>query len=116
MSEVLSLSREERIAIFLRNNSRKREKEGRKLNDTQMQTHHQNKHIATKDEIDVEKQKTSRSAIPAGLCPNLFTLCTLQVFTVCNSATNFLRYQVTFAVLVPQNALTLTSYREYLIR
>ena len=28
MSEVLSLSREERIAIFLRNNSRKREKWG----------------------------------------------------------------------------------------
>lgn len=45
--------------------------------------------------------KTGESVVPAGQCPNLFTLCTLQTFAVYNDTANFLKYQVTFAVLVP---------------
>lgn len=46
--------------------------------------------------------KENGSVISVGLCPNLFTLCTLQAFAVCDYATNFLRDLATFAVLVPQ--------------
>lgn len=64
----------------------------------------------------MEKQKTSGSAVPTGLKPNLFTRCTLQAFAVRNSTTDLLKYLVTSAVLVPQNALSLASHQEYLMR
>ena len=38
------------------------------------------------------QQKTARSAIPNSFCSNLFTLCTLQVFTTLDGAKRF--YQV----------------------
>ena len=44
----------------------------------------------TQDDGQEQKNKnTDRSAIPTSILPNLFTLCTLQVFTTLDSAKRF---------------------------
>ena len=56
-----------------------------------------------------ENRRTAGVPFLPFFLPNLFTLCTLQVFTVRNGTANFLEYLATCAVLVPHDAVLLAS-------
>ena len=52
--------------------------------------------------MNTAKQKTDRSRIPTSLMLNFLTLCTLQAFATHHATICFLKYSITYAVLVQQ--------------